>query len=279
MSDRSAVAYLYDGTFEGLMTAVFEAYAHRPMPDAIWEAAGYQPQFGERTMDVAVDEAKADRVIAGIRRTMGPDAYERVWTAFRCEQRERGQWIYDYVRLGMEAGRRIDLMLTDDRVIRLHKWSGLVSLESARFVQFVRFSQREGGVYYAGIEPEYDVVALMMPHFADRLRTQPFIIHDKNRNLYGVYDTKEWYITYADEAHIPAITDKEADYRRLWKTFYDTVAIQERINPRCRRQHMPKKYWKNITEMTMGTTEETAAGKRGALAAEKADGTLPARIE
>ena len=40
MSDRSAVAYLYDGTFEGLMTAVFEAYAHRPMPDAIWEAAG-----------------------------------------------------------------------------------------------------------------------------------------------------------------------------------------------------------------------------------------------
>ena len=35
MSDRSAVAYLYDGTFEGLMTAVFEAYAHRPMPDAI----------------------------------------------------------------------------------------------------------------------------------------------------------------------------------------------------------------------------------------------------
>lgn len=43
----------------------------------------------------------------------------------------------------------------------------LVSLESARFVQFVRFSQREGGVYYAGIEPEYDVVALMMPHFAD----------------------------------------------------------------------------------------------------------------
>ena len=134
-------------------------------------------------------------------------------------------------------------------------------------------------MYYAGIEPEYDVVAPMMPHFADRLRTQPFIIHDKNRNLYGVYDTKEWYITYADEVHIPAITDKEADYRRLWKTFYDTVAIQERINPRCRRQHMPKKYWKNITEMTMGTTEETAAGKRGALAAEKADGTLPARIE
>ena len=62
MSDRSAVAYLYDGTFEGLMTAVFEAYAHRPMPDAIREAAGYQPQFAERTMDVAVDEAKADRV-------------------------------------------------------------------------------------------------------------------------------------------------------------------------------------------------------------------------
>lgn len=259
MSDRATVAsspcgedataYLYDGSFEGLMTAVFEAFAHRPMPDGIWEAEGYQPQFGERTTEVTADITKADRVIAGIRKIMGSEAYERVWLTFLSEQRERGNWIYAYIRLGMEQGRRIHRLLTDRRVMTICKWSGLVSTESHRFLQFVRFSKREGGVYYAGIRPAYDIVALLMPHFVQRLNIQPFVIHDKTRGLLGVFDTKEWVITQADNIVIPAPAEEDLDYQQLWKTFYNTVAIRERTNPRCRMHFMPKKYWRDITEM------------------------------
>ena len=71
MSDGTAVAYLYDGTFEGLMTAIFEAYAHRPMPSAIAQADGFQPQFGQQAREIATDEIKAGRVVAGIRRILG----------------------------------------------------------------------------------------------------------------------------------------------------------------------------------------------------------------
>ena len=251
MSDGTAVAYLYDGTFEGLMTAIFEAYAHRPMPSAIAQADGFQPQFGQQAREIATDEIKAGRVVAGIRRILGDDAYEQLWLVFLSEQPERGQWIYDYVRMGLPIGKRIRRCLTDERVMRVHKWSGLVSLQSARYIQFVRFSQREGGVYYASIQPEYDVLALIMPHFADRFRDQPFIIHDKVRGLFGVFDTHDWAIVEADGVTLPAMTAAEQNYRRLWKTFYDTVAIRERTNPRCRRQFMPKKYWKDITEMCM----------------------------
>lgn len=245
----NTTAYLYDGSFEGLMTAVFEAFAHRPMPDGIWEAEGYQPQFGERAAEIAADLGKADRVVAGIRRIMGPEAYERIWLTFLSEQRERGNWIYAYIRLGMKQGRRIHSLLTDQRVMTIHKWSGLVSTESHRFLQFVRFSKREGGVHYAGIRPAYDVVALLMPHFVQRLNIQPFVIHDKTRGLLGVFDTREWVLTQADDIAIPAPAKEERDYQRLWKTFYDTVAIRERTNPRCRMHFMPKKYWKDITEM------------------------------
>lgn len=167
MSDRSAVAYLYDGTFEGLMTAGVEAYAHRPSRTV--PGSGRLPAPIRGTDDGRRRRRSPnDRVIAGTEKSWGRMPTSGSGRAFRCEQRERGQWIYDYVRLGMEAGRRIDLMLTDDRVIRLHKWSGLVSLESARFVQFVRFPSGREACITPGIEPEYDVVALMMPHFADR---------------------------------------------------------------------------------------------------------------
>ena len=42
--------------------------------------------------------------------------------------------------------------------------------------------------------------------------------------------------------------ETEAKYRLLWKRFYDTIAIRERENPRCRMTHMPKRYWGTMTE-------------------------------
>ena len=42
--------------------------------------------------------------------------------------------------------------------------------------------------------------------------------------------------------------EKEAQYRRLWKTFFDTIAIRERRNPRCQRSNMPLRYRSTMTE-------------------------------
>jgi hypothetical protein len=35
----------------------------------------------------------------------------------------------------------------------------------------------------------------------------------------------------------------------LWRSYYDTIAIRERLNPKKQRQDMPVKYWKYLTEM------------------------------
>ena len=35
----------------------------------------------------------------------------------------------------------------------------------------------------------------------------------------------------------------------MWKTFYNTIGIEERKNNRCRMNFMPKKYWKYILEV------------------------------
>ena len=42
--------------------------------------------------------------------------------------------------------------------------------------------------------------------------------------------------------------ERELAYRRLWRSFYDTISIQGRENPRCRMTQMPKRYWGRMTE-------------------------------
>lgn len=249
MSDGSDVIYVYDDTFEGLMTAVFEAYARRPAPESVTGRAHCQQLLGRRYIDIGTDIAKAERVIAGIQRKMGQDSYAALWSAFQSEAIGVGDLLYQYIRLGMAVGPRIQQRITDERVIAVNKLAGLVGREAGLLIEFVRFSKMEGGVYYGEITPQYNVLAQIMPHFAERFSIQPFLIRDKNRQIAGVFDTREWWITSTESMQVPDVEEDERAWRQMWRAFYDTIAIKERVNLNLRRNHMPKKYWKNMTEM------------------------------
>ena len=254
MPHRSDVIYIHDGSFEGLLTAVFEAYARRPAPAAI-AGQGCQQLLGSRYEEILPDPVKAERVETGIRRKIGREDADLLWTAFLSDDEEKGDKIYQYIRLGLEIGPKIHFRLADPRVLAVQKLAALVGREAGMLRQFVRFARMEGGVFYGAITPQYPVLPIIMPHFAERFQVQPFILHDKTHDQAGIFDTREWVIASTQGLRLPGSTEDEAVYRRLWKAFYDTVAIKERINPALRRNHMPKKYWRNMVEMQPGPEE------------------------
>ena len=249
MPDGTRVTYLYDGTFPGLLTAVFTAYERRENPAEIQPDGAVQQSFDVRFVTVVTEETKAQRVEAGIERRLGRTAYETVYTAFLSDDPAAGGEVFRYVQGGMAQGRRFRDALTDPRVMALDKRAALVRREAQALLQFARFSQREGDIYYASIAPQYRVLPLLMPHFFDRFRDRPFLLHDETHGEVGVSDCRRWVLTADDELTPPAPGEQERAYQRMWKLFYDTVAIQERINPVLRRQHMPQKYWHHLTEM------------------------------
>jgi len=57
--------YLYDKTFDGLLTAVFDAYFRKTFPDALLSEGDALPLFCDDLHTVVTDEEKAARV-AGI---------------------------------------------------------------------------------------------------------------------------------------------------------------------------------------------------------------------
>ncbi|MGI6262194.1 MAG: TIGR03915 family putative DNA repair protein [Acutalibacteraceae bacterium] len=240
--------FLHDGSFEGFCTAVFEAYARRPAPDFIDET-GCQQEFGGSYFEIPRDDAKAERVINGILRRADALVYEKIWTAFLSDNPGKSQALYEYIRLAMQHGGRVSAMLYDDRVRRVEKLANLVGREAGLLLEFIRFSKLEGGVWYARIDPEYPVLPIVTPHFADRFNVQPFLIHDAVHGQVAVYDTHGWRILSDREMALPALAPDERNFRHLWKVFYDAVAIRQKINPRLRMSHMPKKYWRNLTEL------------------------------
>lgn len=249
MSHRTTVTYLYDGSFEGLLTAVFDAWKQ---PSArIVEHTGFQQQLGEQYVTVETQPVKFSRVYKAILAKLGQQCLRIVYLTFLSHDEERASKILAYLRLGFRVGRGINRRLADQEVLDVQSLATFVSNERIRMMEFIRFSLYEGGIYYAHIQPRNHVLPLIMSHFADRLSSIPFIIHDAGRNLAGVWDTREWMLVPAGGMNLPHLHEDEMKWQRMWKRFYDKVAVEGRINPKLRRQMMPKRYWENMCEMNV----------------------------
>ena len=63
-----------------------------------------------------------------------------------------------------------------------------------------------------------------------------------------LYQPYQSAIISIDDLELPAPDEEEQSFRELWRIFYDTIEIQGRHNPKCRQSHLPKRYWKYMTE-------------------------------
>jgi probable DNA metabolism protein len=244
--------YRYDGSLDGLLCCVFEAYARKEAPSAVEAGETAQMSLDADARDIPTDPARAERVQWGILERIGPEAFACVQTAALSADPRAGMIALAYVRLGFEAGARVDQRLTEPAVHDMRLLMRGVQTEAQRYLQFLRFEELEGGVFLAEMQPEHDVLPLVMPHFADRFGQQPFLIHDRTRGLAGVWDLREWRVLSTEGMRLPARAAGEAEYQALWRMFYRTVAIEQRLNPKLRRQHMPKKFWRYMVEMREG---------------------------
>ena len=243
------LCYTYDGSFDGLLTAIHEAYYRREKPLEIQEEENLQYNMLYKYIHIDTDIEKSQRVYNSIKGKISQDALENIYHVFLADKENgRGTIIYNYLKLGWKVGKNIDLYLADERVLKVMKIRKRVGLEVHRMMGFVRFSLLEGNMYYAPIEPDNNILPLIAPHFANRLADQNWIIHDKVRELAALYNCKEWLIINSSPEKIPGVDSNEKYYRELWKGFYNSVAIKERYNLSLHKRFLPVRYWSNLTE-------------------------------
>lgn len=120
---------------------------------------------------------------------------------------------------------------------------------------FIRFELLRDGIYFAKIEPDFDVLTLIIKHFKNRYQDQKWLIYDLRRK-YGVYwdlNTTEVVSIDLDVKSIQnnestIFSDSEIAYQKLWWEYFDHTNIKERKNTKLHVQHVPKRYWKYLTE-------------------------------
>lgn len=246
--DTAQIIYLYDGTLEGMLTSIFEAFSRKELPVDIVQDTNLQQSMLCSYIPIATDLVLAQRVQQGIVGKLGESQYENVKRVFLSDAPTKGGVLLRYLIYTMRQGRGGCAHLAHPAVNDFEELLDQVDKEAHYMLQFVRFAQLDNGVFFSRIEPKASVVPLIMGHFAARFNIQPFIIYDARHDLSGVFDTKKWWLVDARSIQVPANSRAEDEFQSLWQTFFDTIAIEERRNPTCQRSFMPKRFWGNMCE-------------------------------
>lgn len=252
----SSMTFTYDGTFEGLLTAIFETYRLKANPERIAPADEWRGSLFEQPIYTETNEAYAKRVLTGVEKKCGRPACDLLYRCSLSELPEVPMLIYDFVKKAMASPLNVLDNYGDDTVLKLHQINKKIGREVHRMHAFVRFQRTKDDIYYAVIEPDFNVLPLLPDHFERRYPAQSWLIYDSRRR-YGIfYDQKKTdFITFADDHRLHLrqlnenlLDDTEPDYQILWKSYFDSVNIPERRNLKLHLQHVPKRYWKYLSE-------------------------------
>ncbi|MDU4962453.1 MAG: TIGR03915 family putative DNA repair protein [Sporomusaceae bacterium] len=245
MSICSERSYRYDGSFEGLLCCVFESYDQNEIPASILSPTAPPLLFGEKF--IATDNAKAQRVLASVPRRIGGDALLLIRHAFLTCLPEKEMAILQFLRQGYRCGPAIMSRLSDSAVHTLTRAVRHLHNESHLLKGFLRFSVH-GNILAAEMEPKNCVLPLLAPHFCERYPEEHFLIYDKTHALALLYQPYRSVIVPLAALELQQPDAEEQEFRHLWRLFYNTIEIRDRHNPACRMSHMPKRYWKYLTE-------------------------------
>jgi len=240
--------FVYDGGFQGMLTTIQLLREAREEPDDIRaEGRALQESLLAETAFVRTDAERAESLFGDICERISPRALRNVFNAFLSEMDGVEYHIYHYLKLGWELGADVDARLGNEHVHAVHRMSRCTGRESHRMRGFLRFRQLEGGLYYAPMQAECDVLCLVAQYFVARMGDQDWMIHDLSREQAAICVNGR--LTLCELAGFdPRLSSEEELCQELWRMYYKTIAVAERRNPRLQKSCMPMKYWHILVE-------------------------------
>ncbi len=249
--------YVYDGTFDGFLTAVCEAMEREELPEQIVTAEKLEMNLFIETRQIETDFERAKGFLGEIIKKLSRDGLKTVLYCYLSDEPGTEIGLCEYLRKVMAANENIETKLTDPVVLKVRKTGEKVAKEVLRLKGIIRFRQIESGFFYAPIEPDHQITPLLAEHFRKRFADQRWFIHDRRRNCGVLFDGNE--VRFLKEVDLkPELEDltpdsshfstEELDWQKLWNVYFKNIEIRERSNPKLQRQHLPVRYWKYLTE-------------------------------
>lgn len=248
---------IYDGTFEGFLSVVFECYSRKLEPINICPEKNLQEKMFIGKEYINTEVPHSDRVWKGLQQKLNAELNQLPYSAFLSGEEGIEMALLHFIRMAFASPVPIEGNFGDPDVLMVRKAARRVMKEAMRMLQFIRFQRTLDDIYFAPITPDYDVMPLTISHLKERFADQLWLVYDLKRdygffyNLQSVEEVtlnEKSFNTLNGAVPLNLLQEEEAVYQTMWKGYCQNITIRQRLNLKLQRQHMPKRYWKFLPE-------------------------------
>ena len=180
----TGIVYLYDGNFQGFLTAVAEALeSGLPVQDLCRSAQG-QPALFAQVRHVLSNRKKAELLWRRLEKK-SPSLPRLVYFSFLSEKSGIELFLFKYLSFLFTPGDADTSHLPEWRQ-RLEGIARRVELEKRELERDIPFRACREGVLCAWVSPAHNTLPLLTRHFKNRYAGQAWMIFDAHRN-YGIH--------------------------------------------------------------------------------------------
>lgn len=246
----------YDGTFDGFLTAVFTVYEQQLKVAAFHRQTEGTGDLFAASEEIHTNFTKAERVAKGLLKKISGKAMKHFYCAFLSELPKIEMHLLEYVHYIFENDAKTETDFSHPAILKITQTAKMVNREKHRMEAFVRFKLTTDDIFFAQIEPDFDVLPLIQPHFASRYADQKWVIYDINRKRGLFYDlecTRYIHLEFYEYDNFSMqkssyFTENESEFEELWKNYFKSTNIISRKNNKLHLQHLPSRYWKYLSE-------------------------------
>lgn len=189
------------------------------------------------------DSSIAQKVIDAINTKISTYFYREVMYCAHYHDENVLDNIYRMLLLGFKFGHNALDMVQYEAVNNNLQYRRAFSNEVCHFREFSRFHLINNSVYIAHIEPRSRVAIALGPIFSNRMPSENWMIVDDTHSEAVIHPADQpFYMQKLSSDELSKLKETENNndiYTDMWKAFFDSIAIAERINPECQRNHMP----------------------------------------
>ncbi|MDR0573099.1 MAG: TIGR03915 family putative DNA repair protein [Tannerella sp.] len=248
--------FFYDKTFDGLLSAVFDAYSLKIFPEKLLQTGDAIPLFTDTTHTVVTEEEHAKRVWQALHRRLLKNACNMLMHVWLSELEGSDDLLFRYICKMFAMTKEMEYNFGDTDILEVEKIARKVSHEAQYLRQFIRFQKAADNIFFAPTKPVYNALPLAIDHFTNRFADQQWVIYDLRRKygyFYDLHTAKE--ITFTNDERLlggkldeSLMAEDEKLFQDLWKGYFKAMTIKERINPRLHKKNMPVRFWRYLTE-------------------------------
>ena len=239
-------SYLYDGTADGLLSAITWILEEEPDPEKVTLSERKDTLF-EEGFTISTDATQAESLFFRLKQH-APEAAHTLYSFMLAEKEGMETSLLHYVSLAFRHGDKVKGYLTHPAVRDIVNVAKKAGRELHRMKGLLRFEKLQDGAYLAKMEPDYNILHPLAYHFSRRLRAQHWFHYDVKRRTAARWNNGSLQFGTIEQFTTPALSEDEKKVQALWQAFFKTIAIPDRKNPRLQKSNMPMKYWKYLVE-------------------------------